>query len=124
MTYASRSFRQLAHGVLVMLVVCVVALRTVAAPVVVGAAEDGVMTICAGGEIYYVTLDGTPVDAPGPTSDPCPYTGMTLALPDLAVPLSASVAAARPLGHPLPQALRIKAARARQNAPRAPPFPA
>lgn len=106
-----------------MLVVCVVALRTVAAPVVVGAAQDGVMTICAGGEIYYVALDGTPVDTPGPTSEPCPYTGMTLAVPDLAAPLPALAATARPLGHPLPQAPRIKAARARQNAPRAPPFP-
>lgn len=56
------------------------ALRVVAMPWVMAAPEPGVMAICAGGQIVYVSLDGTPVPDQTPQSDDCPLLGVTAAV--------------------------------------------
>jgi len=110
------------RGALAVLIAVLVALRTIAAPVVMAAPEPGVMAICSGGQIYYVTLDGTPVDDTTPQPDPCPYHCLTLALGEIETPIPTAETEARRLALPLPQAPAISAMRARQNTPRAPPF--
>lgn len=112
-----------ARGLLAVLLALVVALRVVAAPVILSGPEPGVMAICSGGQIYYVTLDGTPVEGDAPEADPCPFMGIPLALADIADPLPSMRGAERPLGVAIPQARVAAHARPRANAARAPPFP-
>lgn len=113
-----------AHGILAVFAALLLALRTAAAPVLVAADDPGVMTICAGGHVYYISLDGTPVDPNAPKSDPCPYNGVALALDGVDAPDLSPRPTVHAIVIPLPDALDITADRARQNTPRAPPFPA
>lgn len=73
--------------VLTMMVAFFVALRVIAQPLILAAPHPGVMAICAGGQIVYVSLDtGLPVETEtGIAADPCPLFGVT-ALTDVAAP--------------------------------------
>lgn len=66
------------RGLLAVLMAFALAVRIVAAPLVLAAPGPGLMAICSGGEIYYVTLDGTPVEGDAGKAKPCPFAGMTL----------------------------------------------
>ncbi len=66
------------RGLLAVLMAFALALRVIAAPLVLSAPSPGLMAICSGGDIYYVTLDGTPVDGEPGKAKPCPFAGMTL----------------------------------------------
>lgn len=111
------------HGLAVVLAL-VVALRVVAAPVLLAAPEPGMIAVCAGGQIYYVTLNGDPVEGEAHEADPCPFLGLTLALGSGVALLPAPQTVAHDAARPLPQAAAISARRLRANAPRAPPFAA
>lgn len=85
------------------------ALRIVASPAVMASPEPGIMAICSGGKIVYVSMEtGLPVDeSEGPASVPCPYFSVTTvaAIGDapLALPIPVvvdRVVAAAPHAHP------------------------
>lgn len=112
-----------ARGGLATLLVLVVALRVVAAPVILSAPEPGLIAVCSGGEVYYVTLDGTPVDGDAPEGEPCPFHGVTLALvgvqpPQVILPERMAQWADWPA-----VSLHVQSRRARSNTARAPPLP-
>lgn len=56
-------------------------IRVVAQPVILAAPEPGVMALCSGGKIVYVSIEtGLPVepgDDTGVRADPCPFFGVT-----------------------------------------------
>lgn len=111
-----------ARGGLTTLLVLVVALRVVAAPVILSAPEPGLIAICSGGEIYYVNLDGTPVDREAPEGEPCPFHGVTLALAGVQVPQAMRP---KPVAHSPDWPgvhLQVHPHRARTNTARAPPL--
>ncbi|WP_120500345.1 hypothetical protein [Roseovarius sp. EL26] len=70
------------RGFMAVLLAFVLALRIVAAPVVMAAPQPGMIALCSGGQIIYVSLEsGEPV--PGSEtehSDPCPFFGITAAI--------------------------------------------
>ncbi len=61
-----------------MLLGCVIVLRLVAAPFIIASPAPGIMAICSGGQIVYISMqDGQPVDTPdGAEVDPCPFFGI------------------------------------------------
>lgn len=118
-----KSMGSWARGGLAALLVLVVALRVVAAPVILSAPEPGLIAVCSGGEIYYVTLDGTPLDHEGPEREPCPFHGVTLALAGVQVPQAVRP---EPVAHSSDWPavhLQVQPHRARTNTARAPPLP-
>ncbi len=100
----------------------VVALRVIAAPLVMAAPEPGMIAICSGGQIYYVSLDGTPHDPETLKSDPCPFLGIGLALADPAPDIEAPKRAVLDLARPIPRLAGHPAAPGRANRARAPPL--
>lgn len=80
------------RGLMAVLLGLVLMLRLIAAPIVLSAPHPGLIAICSGSGVYYVTLDGAPVDGDAPEGDPCPYLGIPLALADLAGPVLPPVA--------------------------------
>ncbi len=93
-----------------------IAIRVVAQPTILAAPEPGVMALCSGGQIVYVSMEtGLPVENDGETgllADPCPFFGVTAF--DLAVD--------QPLPTPfqVPSALALAQAGASQPVPGAP----
>ncbi len=99
------------------------ALRIVAAPMIMAAPAPGLMAICTGGQIVYVSMeDGQPVGEDAPSIS-CPFFSITsvVALAELSikppqalvvVELSAAITDVAPVG----------AARAADNQSRAPPL--
>src|SRR6056297_809044 len=69
------------RGLMAVLLGLVLMLRLIAAPIVLSAPHPGLIAICSGGGVYYVTLDGEPVGGDAPEGDPCPYLGIPLGLP-------------------------------------------
>ena len=110
------------RGAFALMLALVVALRVVAAPVVLGPAEAGLIPVCAGGQIYYVTLDGTPVDADAPEGDPCPFLGIALILESTETPMPVARDVAVSKAAPMPERAIIAIAKARANTARAPPL--
>lgn len=117
-----RQLHRLAGGALAPLLAVVVALRVIAAPLVMAAPEPGLIAICSGGHIYYVSLDGTPVDPEGPQSDPCPFLGITLALAEPAPAIPAPRRGVLDLVRPAPPVASIPARPRPANPARAPPL--
>lgn len=109
-------------GILAPLMALAVALRVIAAPLVVAAPEPGMIAICSGGQIYYVTLDGTPVDPETAHSDPCPFLGIGLALADAAPEIEAPRRGLRDLSRPILPVAAPSAAPVKANRARAPPL--
>ncbi|SLN52791.1 hypothetical protein ROA7450_02672 [Roseovarius albus] len=109
-----------------MLLAFVLALRVIAAPVVMAAPEPGLIALCSGGKIVYVSLEtGAPVPASEtdtPHGDPCPFFGITAALDSD----RSDIPAVLQLAMPLPLAIDIqKAESLERKAPyhsRAPPL--
>jgi hypothetical protein len=65
------------------------ALRVVAMPWAMAAPEPGLIAICAGGKITYISIDGTPVPDEDRQSDDCPLLGVTaMVLPSVAQDLA------------------------------------
>jgi hypothetical protein len=65
------------------------ALRVVAMPWTMAAPEPGLIAICAGGQITYISIDGTPVPDEDRQSDDCPLLGVTaMVLPSVAQDLA------------------------------------
>ena len=122
----ARSLQGLTGGALAPLVALVMALvlalRVIAAPLILAAPEPGLIAICSGGKIYYVSIDGAPGDDEAPPSKPCPFVGNTLALAD---PPPVPVVPRRgvlDLVRPLPGAVTLPAAPVAANPARAPPL--
>jgi len=117
-----RQLQLLTGGVLTPLLAVVVALRVIAAPLVMAAPEPGLIALCSGGQIYYVTLDGTPADADTPQPDRCPFLGITLALadPGPAIPLPRRGRAEQRL--PVPPVKHVPDHPVPANPARAPPL--
>lgn len=67
---------------LTFVVAWVLALRVVAQPILLNPDEPGLIALCSGGQIFYVsTKTGTPVsDKNGLAKDPCPFVGVTVAI--------------------------------------------
>ncbi|MGK7651409.1 hypothetical protein ACSQ76_02940 [Roseovarius sp. B08] len=113
---------------LTVLLALFIAIRVVAQPTILAAPESGVMALCSGGQIVYVSMDtGQPVDTgddTGLAADPCPFFGVTAfdintqkqLAPPAVVPTALNVFAASAT-FPIPGA-------SVQNAARAPPLPA
>lgn len=109
-------------GLLAPLLALVVALRVIAAPLVMTAPEPGMIAICAGGQIVYVSLDGAPSDADAPKPDPCPFLGITLALNEPATNVPAPHRDALGLVHPIPRIAGTPGRLQPVNPARAPPL--
>lgn len=120
----SQHFRQ--RGLMAVLLAFVLALRVIAAPVVMAAPHPGLIALCSGGKIVYVSLKtGVPVPASETEtehSDPCPFFGVTTVLDND----RSDVPAVLQLALPLPLGIEAqKAESLEQNAPyhsRAPPL--
>lgn len=65
-----------------MLLGIVLSLRLIAAPFIIASPAPGIMAICSGGHVVYVSMaDGQPVqDNEGSDRDPCPFFGIVSAL--------------------------------------------
>ena len=100
------------------------ALRLIAAPIIMQAPAPGLMAICSGGQIIYISMqDGQPVDPDeGPDATSCPFFSVMSVLPGAEGPLPVPVL----LTHrPVPQTEKapLRAIRAvRDNHARAPPL--
>ena len=122
----ARTMTEICKAAMTVLVALFIAIRVVAQPTILAAPEPGVMALCSGGQIVYVSVEtGLPVeeeDETGLLVDPCPFFGVTAfnltvdqPLPTpLQVPVTVAVVqtgAAQPVpGAPV------------QNAARAPPL--
>lgn len=92
------------HGSLIGLVlILVLSLRVVAAPFIMASPAPGIMAICSGAEIVYISMkDGQPVEDTGEfDAEPCPFFGIMSMLdgaypPEIA-PVSLTVLEARPI---------------------------
>lgn len=104
------------------LLALVVALRVIAAPLVIAAPEPGLIAICSGGQIHYVSLDGTPVDPDASPPDPCPFLGITLALADPTPEIVAPRRDSHTLAPPVAPVSIVPPEPARPNPARAPPL--
>jgi len=122
MTSRARSLRGLTGGVLAPLLALVLALRVIAAPLIMAAPEPGLIAICSGGKIYYVSIDGAPGNGEAPPSKPCPFVGNTLALADPAPVPVVPRRGVLDLVRPLPGAVTLPAAAVAANPARAPPL--
>jgi hypothetical protein len=81
-------FAQL-RAVMALCLALVLALRVVAMPWAMAAPEPGLIAICAGGKITYISIDGTPVPDEDRQSDDCPLLGVTaMVLPSVAQDLA------------------------------------
>lgn len=109
------------RGPIAVLLAVLLALRLIAAPIAMAAPQDGLIALCSGGQIVYVTPDGTPVDPDDTRPDTCAFCGLTLALPDIAPPLHGPQGRAHRLGVLLPAPLLHPAPPARHGHARAPP---
>lgn len=102
----------------------VLALRLVAAPIILQAPAPGLMAICSGGEIIYISMeDGQPVsEGEGPASASCPFFSVMSVLPGVETPVPVPVRLARPV-EPLAVAAQLRAIEAfRDYRSRAPPL--
>lgn len=83
----ARRIRQFGKLGLMLVLAWFVALRVVAQPLIMAAPEPGLMALCVGGQVIYVSTDtGQPVETDtGIAADPCPFFGVTAGL-DLAEP--------------------------------------
>ncbi|MDF1669513.1 MAG: hypothetical protein P1U83_07855 [Roseovarius sp.] len=88
MTWLSRHIAN--RQVTAMVLGFVLALRLVAAPFILSSPVPGVMAICSGGQITYISMDdGQPVqDIDGAVADPCPFFGVMSVLPGGDVPVT------------------------------------
>ena len=110
------------RGALALLLGLVLALRVIAVPFVMAAPAPGLMAICSGGEIVYVSLDtGQPVSN-GPAADPCPFFGTTAALTGAGPDPARPVFAASDIPVVLPARIVPAPRRVVAHAPRAPPL--
>ncbi|KRS12564.1 hypothetical protein XM53_10760 [Roseovarius atlanticus] len=126
--HMARDMTAICKAALTVLLALFIAIRVVAQPTILAAPEPGVMALCSGGQIVYVSMEtGLPVKNDGETgllADPCPFFGVTAF--DLAVDQT------RPTPLQLPGALAlVQTHRSRpvpgapvQNAARAPPLSA
>ncbi len=107
-----------------LLLAVIVALRVIAAPLVVAAPQPGLIAICSGGQIHYVSFDGTPVEPDAPAADTCPFLGITLALADPvpAIPMARTGRTGRL--QPVPFTAHVPARTVPGNPARAPPLSA
>lgn len=101
------------------------ALRVVAQPLVLAAPEPGLMALCSGGKIVYVSIEtGQPVETDGEhglAADPCPFFGVTAfdATDHPGLPQTSQVL--RSLEKSLTGQPALTPRHVRQNAARAPP---
>lgn len=124
MTRHERQDRRGLRGLMAVLLGLALMLRLIAAPIVLSAPHPGLIAICSGGGVYYVTLDGEPVGGDAPESDPCPYLGIPLALTALAGPvLPPAVSVTRIIAPARAESL-VPGRIARAYGARAPPVPA
>ncbi len=100
----ARSRTAIHRTVLTALLALVMALRVAAQPAVLTAPDPGVIALCSGGQIVYVSLEtGLPVpgEDSAPKADPCPFFGVTAF--DLATaPAAPAPAPARATPRPYP----------------------
>jgi hypothetical protein len=70
------------RGIAAVFLAITLAMRIVASPAVMASPAPGIMAICSGGKIVYVSMKtGLPVDeSEGPASVPCPYFNVTTVL--------------------------------------------
>ncbi len=122
----ARNVTAICKAALTVLVALFIAIRVVAQPTILAAPDPGLMALCSGGQIVYVSMEtGLPVETDDETdllADPCPFFGVTAfnlsADQSLPTPLQAPTALAlsRPgTSQPVPSAPV-------QNAARAPPI--
>ena len=112
------------RGLMAVLLGLVLMLRLIAAPIVLSAPHPGLIAICSGGGVYYVTLDGEPVGGDAPEGDPCPYLGIPLALAGLAGPVLPPVARVARVTTPVDAESLVPGRIARAYGARAPPVSA
>jgi hypothetical protein len=124
MTRRERQDRTGLRGLVAVLLGLVLMLRLIAAPIVLSAPHPGLIAICSGGGVYYVTLDGEPVGGDAPESDPCPYLGIPLALAALAGPVLPPALRITRLAAPVEATSLVPGQTARAYGARAPPVPA
>lgn len=101
--------------------VLVLSLRVVAAPFIMASPAPGIMAICAGGQILYISMEsGQPVEDDSEfDAEPCPFFGIMSMLaeahPPQIAPVSLTVSEARPitgLAHPIDTAPQAYLSRA------------
>lgn len=77
----ARHMTAICKAALTVLLALFIAIRVVAQPAILAAPEPGIMALCSGGQIVYVSMEtGLPVDTgndPTPMADPCPFFGVT-----------------------------------------------
>lgn len=83
----------LLNGLITVLLALTLAVRVISAPFILAAPAPGLMAICSGGQIVYISMkDGQPVEAEdGQTGEACPYFGVLSVLPETDVPQVAPV---------------------------------
>ena len=113
------------RGVAMVMLALVLAMRLVAAPIILSAPAPGLMAICSGGQIIYISMeDGQPVgEGEGPQSTSCPFFGVMSVLPGADMPI---VPPMQLVLHDLPFAPELTftdASRFADYRPRAPPLP-
>ena len=122
----ARDMTAICKAALSVLVALFIAVRVVAQPTILAAPDPGLMALCSGGQIVYVSMEtGLPVETDDETdllADPCPFFGVTAfnLSADQPLPTPLQVPAALPLfqtgpSQPVPAAPV-------QNAARAPPL--
>lgn len=119
-SYGPMKHPRIFHSLFCLALVLVLSLRVVAAPFIMASPAPGIMAICAGGEIIYISMeDGQPVDDDsGFDAEPCPFFGIMSMLADVhppdPAPVALSVLEVRPLaGHNLPSGVIPSAYRSR-----------
>lgn len=125
MTATTRQSMNLFPGLTALFLACALVLRIVAAPIILAAPEPGLMAICSGGKIIYVSMEtGQPVDPEGGPADlDCPLVIAALAVIVADAPIKAPQAVAQSLlSRPGPLAL-ARHPRCCDYQPRAPPVP-
>jgi hypothetical protein len=77
----AREMTAICKAALTVLLALFIAFRVVAQPAILAGPEPGLMALCSGGQIVYVSMEtGLPVDKgddTGPMADPCPFFGVT-----------------------------------------------
>lgn len=112
------------NGVAATLLAFVLALRIIAAPIILSSPVPGLMAICSGGEVVYISLkDGQPVDeGEGPTGVSCPFFSVLSALPGVESHAAAPIILAARYDFPTETAPLRAPVQFRDYQPRAPPL--
>ncbi|MFN3211099.1 MAG: hypothetical protein ACE369_19290 [Roseovarius sp.] len=123
---AARQRTAICKTALTILVALFVAARVVAQPLILAAPGPGLIALCSGGQIVYVSIEtGLPADTGediGHAADPCPFFGVTsLSLAAEATAPSPFRAAHTPVAT-VAEDVATLAGPLRQNTARAPPL--